>query len=172
MKRVLSYAVLILAAFFLQNNVFAAVPLIVTVPNILLILVFAFGFLRGSTEGMLIGFCCGLLSDVFFSETLGFSALIYTMLGYGIGLLGRLYYTEFVDMPLLLCLLSDMAYHLGIFVFGFLVNGQRALGAYLLTICLPELLYTAIMTLILYPLLRKAETFICRLESRRTRNLV
>lgn len=172
MKRILSYIVLILLAFFLQNNVFAATSLIVTVPNILLILVFSFGFMKGSTTGMLIGFCCGLLSDVFFSDTLGFSAMIYTVLGYGIGLLGRLYYTEFVDMPLVLCLVSDLAYHLGIFAFGFWVNGQHALGVYIRNICLPELLYTAVMTVVLYPLLRKAEALICRLEARRTRSLV
>ena len=65
MKRFLCCVLLILAAFFLQNNVFSASPLILTTPNVLLILVFSFGFLRGSTEGMLIGFACGLLMDVF-----------------------------------------------------------------------------------------------------------
>ena len=89
MKRFLCCVLLILAAFFLQNNVFSASPLILTTPNVLLILVFSFGFLRGSTEGMLIGFACGLLSDIFFSNTLGTSALVYTLLGYVIGLLGR-----------------------------------------------------------------------------------
>ena len=91
MKRAFAYLILILAAFFLQNNMFAASHLILTVPNIMLILVFSFGFMRGSFDGMCIGFVCGLLLDLFFSETIGFSALIYTLLGYGIGLLGQLY---------------------------------------------------------------------------------
>ena len=55
MKRIFAYFLLILAAFFLQNNVFAASPLILTVPNIMLILVFSFGFIRGSVDGMCIG---------------------------------------------------------------------------------------------------------------------
>ena len=76
MKRAFAYLLLILAAFFLQNNIFAASHLILTVPNIMLILVFSFGFIRGSVDGMCIGFVCGLLLDIFFSETLGFSALM------------------------------------------------------------------------------------------------
>ena len=55
-----------------QNNLFAASNLIDTVPNLLLIVTFTFGFLRGKTDGMLIGFLSGLLLDSFFGETLGF----------------------------------------------------------------------------------------------------
>ena len=127
MKRAVSYILLILVFFLVQNNIFAASPLIVTVPNLLLILVFSFGFMRGSLEGMLIGFACGLLSDVFFGSTIGFSALMYSILGYGIGLT---------------------------------------------RIALPELLYTGLMTLLLYPLLKKTEALIERWEVRKTHNYV
>ena len=172
MKRAFAYLLLILAAFFLQNNIFAASQLILTVPNIMLILVFSFGFIRGSVDGMCIGFVCGLLLDIFFSETLGFSALIYTLLGYGIGLLGRLYYADFVDMPLVLCLISDLFYHIGIFVFAFALNGQYGFGAYFGGVIIPELLYTAVMTLIMYPLFRKTDALIVKWETRRTRSFV
>ena len=172
MKRGLSYAFLILVVFLIQNNIFAASSLILTVPNLLLILVFSFGFMRGSLEGMLIGFACGLLSDVFFGSTIGFSALMYSILGYGIGLLGRLYYTDFVNLPLLLCLLSDLLYHLGTYVYAFLIPGYRGFGAYLTRIALPELLYTGLMTLLLYPLLKKTEALIERWEVRKTHNYV
>jgi len=172
MKRIFSYVLLVLMTFLVQNNFFAASNLIDTVPNLLLILVFSFGFLRGSTTGMLIGFACGLLSDVFFGSTIGFSALIYSVLGYGIGLMGRLYYTDFVNMPLLLCLLSDLAYHLGTFVFAFLLNGRHGFGSYLLNIALPELLYTGLMTLLLYPLLRRVDGWIEKWEFRKTKQYV
>lgn len=172
MKRACAYLILILAAFFLQNNIFAASPLILTIPNIMLILVFSFGFIRGSFDGMCIGFACGLLLDLFFGETIGFSALIYTLLGYGIGVLGQLYYTDFVDMPLLLCLISDLFYHIGIFIFAFVINGQYDFGTYFVNIIIPELLYTALMTLLLYPVFRKADALIEKWETRRTRSFV
>ena len=170
MKRTVSYILLILAFFLIQNNIFAASSLIVTVPNLLLILVFSFGFIRGSLEGMLIGFVCGLLNDLFFGSVIGFSALLYTVLGYGMGLLGNLYYTDFVNMPLILCLVSMMIYHIGTYVFAFLIPGRGGFGAYLTSVALPELLYTGLLTLLLYPLLRKIETLIERWEVKRPKN--
>ena len=172
MKRTVAYIVLILIFFLVQNNIFAASSLIVTSPNLLLILVFSVGFMRGSLEGMLIGFACGMLSDLFFGSVIGFSALLYTILGYAIGLLGQLYYTEFVNLPLLFCLISDLLYHLGAYVFAFLLSGHRGFGAYLTRIALPELLYTGLMTLLLYPLLKKAEALIERWEVKKTHNYV
>ena len=172
MKRVVSYAFLILVIFLIQNNLFAASSLIATVPNLLLILVFSFGFIRGSVEGMLIGFFCGLLSDVFFGNIIGLSAMLYAILGYGMGMIGNLYYTDFVNMPLILCLLSTLIYHLGIYVLSFLLAGQRGFGAYLSRVALPELLYTGLMTLILYPLLRRAERLIEKWETKKSKTYV
>ena len=172
MKRFLCYLLLMVAAFFLQNNVFAASTLIMTVPNILLILVFSFGVIRGSVDGMLLGFGCGLLTDVFFAGVLGASALIYTVLGYLIGLLGRYYYTEFADMPLILCLISDLVYHLGVFVIMFLLRGQTHFWPYLTGVIVPELLYTAAVAIGLYPLLRRLNTLIEKWEVRKTKSFV
>ena len=168
MKRAAAYLILILTVFLVQNNIFAASSLILTVPNLLMILVFSFGFMRGSIEGMLIGFVCGLLSDLFFGTTIGFSALLYAVLGYGMGFLGQMYFTEFVDMPLLLCFFSNLVYHLGTYLFAFLLEGRHGFGTYLSRIALPELLYTGLMTLLLYPLFRKTETLIERWEVRKT----
>ena len=172
MRRFFCYLVLILVMFFLQNNIFAASSLVVTVPNLLLILTFSFGFIRGSTEGMLIGFVCGLLNDVFFSETLGLSAMVYTVLGYSMGLLGRIYYTEFVSMPIVLCVISDLLYHLGTFVLAFALRGQLRFDVYFRDIVLPELLYTAVLTLLLYPLFGRINGWIESWEKRRTKSFV
>ncbi len=172
MKRLLFYVILVLTAFFLQNNIFAASSLIATVPNILMIVVFSFGFIRGSTEGMLIGFFCGLLNDLFFSNVIGFSALLYSALGYLIGLLGRLYYTEFVDLPLILCLISSVLYHVGTYVFVFLFRGDRDFGAYITGIMLPELLYTGLLTMLLYPLFRRLDRLVDKWEARKTHSYV
>lgn len=169
MKRGLVYTALVLAFFLVQNNFFAASSLVMTVPNLMLILVFSIGFIRGSFEGMLIGFFCGLLTDIFFDNVLGFSALIYAVMGYMIGLMGRLYYTEFVNMPLLLCLASDLLYHLLTYILAFVIRGRGAFGAYLLHIVLPELLYTGLMAVLLYPLLKRALSWTDRWEEKKAR---
>lgn len=153
MKRVLFYTGVILAGFMLQNNLFAASNLIDTVPNILLIITFAFGFIRGTVDGMLAGFFSGLLADLFFGTSIGFYALIYMLIGYGNGLLGQVFYTEFINMPVILCTLSEILFSLYVYVFSFLLKGQTNILFYIWKVMLPELVYTVLMTLVIYKFL-------------------
>ena len=172
MKRCVCYGLIILAGFFLQNNLFAASSLLETTPNILLIITFSFGFIRGPIDGMLIGMLSGLLLDMFFGTSIGLTALVYLLVGYGNGILGRIYHAEFINMPLALCLFSDMGYNLCVFLFRFLVRGKLNIPAYALQIILPELIYTALLTLLLYPLLLKADVLIGKWETRSAKKFV
>lgn len=172
MKRALFYAGLILAAFMLQNNLFAASPLINTVPNLLLILTFCFGFIRGKVDGMLLGFFCGLLLDLFFGTRIGFYALIYMLIGYGNGLLGQAFYTEFVNMPVILCILSEIIFSLYVYVFSFLLKGQTDILFYIRKVVLPEMAYTVLMTMIVYKFLLWLNMKIAKLEKRSARKFV
>jgi len=171
-KRIILYGLVIFTAFMLQNNFFAGIHIIDCTPNLLLIVTFAFGFIRGRVEGMLIGFFCGLLSDFFFGSNVGFYALIYCAIGYLNGLLGQLFYNEFLHMPVLLCIFSDLLYSIYVYVFAFLLKGATKLGHYLLHVVMPEIVYTVIITLIVYRFLlwldQKCET----LEKRSAKKFV
>lgn len=56
---------LILAAFLLQNNIFAAIPIIRTVPNLMLLVTVSLGLLHGKLTGLAVGFFAGLMMDMF-----------------------------------------------------------------------------------------------------------
>lgn len=168
----LFYVVTIVASFMVQNNLFAASNLIDTVPNLLLIVTFTFGFLRGKTDGMLIGFLSGLLLDSFFGETLGFYALVYMVIGYGNGLLGQVFYTEFINMPVVLCILSDFLFNLIIYFFDFLMRGKLDIFSYMRQVVLPEIVYTVLLTLVLYKFLRFLNTKFAQFEKRSAKKFV
>ena len=68
MKRGIVAAILILVCFILQCTVFRAIDFGGIVPNLLIILTSSFGFMRGERTGLVIGFFCGILSDIFFEE--------------------------------------------------------------------------------------------------------
>ncbi len=172
MKRLLLYTAIVLLAFLTQNNILAVSPLIDATPNLLLIVTFSFGFIRGQKEGMLLGFFCGLLMDLCFGESVGYYALIYLTIGYVNGTLGQLFYVEFLNMPLLLCVLSDFIYNLYIYVFGFLIYGRLSLPVYVAQVILPEVVYTAVLTLILYPLFLRLNSWFEGLEKRSARRFV
>ncbi|MBQ7247915.1 MAG: rod shape-determining protein MreD [Lachnospiraceae bacterium] len=171
-RRILMYIILILGAFMLQNNFFAAVHWIDITPNLLLIVTFEFGFLRGSMHGMIIGFFCGLLSDFFFGTNVGYYALIYTLIGYANGSVGTLFYNEFLNMPTLLCILSDLLLGLYVYITSFLIGGATNLWHYMLHVILPEIVYTMLICLLTYKPLRALDRWVEGLSKRSAKEFV
>ena len=84
-KRIISCAVIIVLCYLLESTIFQKFALASIVPNLLIVVTSAFGFMRGKKEGMIIGFCCGLLKDVMTGQLLGLYALIFMLIGYGNG---------------------------------------------------------------------------------------
>ena len=66
----------ILISFILQCSVFGSLAFAGIIPYLMVILTSSFGFMRGEKEGLVIGFFCGLLTDIFFGNFLGFYALV------------------------------------------------------------------------------------------------
>ena len=64
-KRILFYVISVLVCFLLQTSVFNFLKLAGVMPNILLILTVTIAFIRGRKAGIVIGFVCGLLIDIF-----------------------------------------------------------------------------------------------------------
>ena len=125
------------------------------VPNLLLILTVSFGFMRGKKEGMFVGFFCGLLIDIFYGSMIGFYALIYMYIGFCNGFLYKIFFDEDVKVPMVLVAGSDIAY--GVLVYGlqFMLRGRLDFFSYLQHIILPEMVYTVLLTAVLYrPLYR------------------
>ncbi len=150
MKRVLVEILIIITAFILQSTVFRAISLGGIVPNLLIIITAAFGIMRGRKEGMLTGFFCGLLIDIFFGSVIGFYALVYMVIGYLNGIFQSLFYPEDVKLPMILISLSEVVYCFICYVFLFLLRSRLHLGYYIVHIILPEIVYTIVATIVLY----------------------
>ena len=155
MRRKAIEALLIIICFILQCTVFQALSLAGIVPNLLLILTVSFGFMRGKKEGRFVGFFCGLVIDIFYGNMIGFYALIYMYIGFGNGFLYKIFFDEDVKVPMVLVAVSDIAY--GVIVYGlqFMLRGRLDFFSYLQHIILPEMVYTVLLTAVLYrPLYR------------------
>jgi rod shape-determining protein MreD len=55
-------------------------------PDLMLLLPIAFGLVGGSERGAVMGFVSGLLADLFVGTPFGLSALVYTLVGFGVGM--------------------------------------------------------------------------------------
>ena len=131
MRRKVVVTGLIMICFLLQTTVFQALSFASISPNLLIVAVSSFGFMRGKKEGMFIGFFSGRLIDLFFGDVLGFYALLYMYVGY--------------------------------------VNGFRKqfdIGYYFLHLMIPELVYTLLVTILLYWLILKINQWLEKSEKR------
>ena len=152
-KRFFITAVIIIAAYLLQCTVFSSLEPAGIKPNLLIIITASFGFMRGSREGMLVGFVSGLLADIQFGDMIGFYALIYLLIGFINGLFQRLYFDEDIKLPLFLISISEFVYGIIVYFLTYLLRSDFNFLLYLNKIILPELIYTIVITLVLYPLI-------------------
>lgn len=155
MLRKIIVTLLIFVCFVLQCSVFDSLAFAGIIPNLMIIITSSFGFMRGEEEGMVIGFACGLLCDVFFGQFLGFYALVFMYIGYVNGKFSRIFFPEDIKLPLALIIVSDISYGVLCYILMFLLRGRLNFPYYFTSVILPEALYTIVVTMFLYPVILK-----------------
>ena len=108
--------------------------------------------MRGKKEGLAVGFLSGFLTDVFWGNTLGFYTLLFSVIGYMNGSFRRLFYDDDIKLPIALIAISELIYGLVTYFCMYLCRGIL-LEAYLRQNIMPELVYTILVTLILYQII-------------------
>jgi rod shape-determining protein MreD len=149
-------AAVVLTALLLQTTVFADVRLLGAGPELMYLLTIVFAFLEGPSSGAITGFIGGMAQDFLLDAPKGITALTLTLLGYAIGML-RQYVVS--PSPLFPVFLVAGGTFVGVLFYG-LVNfllGQLDVSAlYLLRVAGLSALYNAILTPLLFPVLRRA----------------
>ena len=166
MLRFLFGALLIIICFILQNTIFQTLALASISPNLLVILTSSIGLMRGKKEGMLVGFFCGFMVDIFYGDLFGFYALVYMYIGYLSGFFNKIFYDDDIKLPMLLISASEFLYSLIVYVFLFMFRTRFEFGYYLIHIIIPELVYTIVVTLFLYRIINGINRRLERREKR------
>lgn len=167
MLRKLFVIVTVFIGFILQTSVFSHLRLGGVMPNLLLIITATFGFMRGRDEGMIVGAMCGILTDIFFGGIFGFYTLIYVFIGYLNGFFKYIFYPEDIKLPMILVTVSDFLYLMLTYMCLYLLRGRANLGYYFVHIILRELVYTVLITIVLYKIIVYINEFIETYEMRR-----
>lgn len=141
------------ALFLLQNCVFTEFNTGGIVPNLIMLITTIYGFMHGERAGVITGFLLGLFFDIFYGDVIGLHALIYMYIGFINGKFCGIYYPEDIKLPLALILLSNISGGLLDYIFGYLIRGKVHFIYYFGHIILPEMLYTLLITIVLYPLI-------------------
>lgn len=151
MKRNITLFLIILISFVLQTTLFQVLSFGGIAPNLLIIITASYGFMYGKKYGMVVGFICGLLMDIFYGDVIGFYALIYLYVGAANGFFHSVFYQDDVKLPLALITASDLVYCFVCYVLLFMLRGRFDFWFYMKTIIIPEIVYTIFVTIFLYP---------------------
>jgi rod shape-determining protein MreD len=172
MRRKLAVFLIITVCFLLQSTLFQMLSIASISPNLLIVVTSSFGFMRGRKEGMWIGFFSGLILDIFFGSVIGFYALIYAYIGYVNGFFRKRFFPDDIKLPLILIAASDFSYNILVYLFLFFLRGRFRIDYYLLNIMLPELVYTILVTIVLYFIILKINKKLEKIEKRRASKFV
>jgi rod shape-determining protein MreD len=124
-------AAIVFVAALLQVTLFASLDVAGGVADVLLLSLLSIALLRGAVVGAVAGFAGGLLVDILTLDTLGVSALLYSLAGYWAGRYGETTGRDRAYAPLLAVLVATIAiayagYGLH-FLLGEEVSARRAL---------------------------------------------
>lgn len=150
MRKIIVNISLLILAFTIQICIFPQIAFLSAAPNLLLILVFTYGFIEGKEAGMFYGLVAGLFMDLFYSGPFGFYTLFFVHMGYLNGICTKYYYEDYITLPLVLSIVNDFAYNIYIYMFRFLIRARLNFGFYLFENIIPEIIFTTVTTLIVY----------------------
>ena len=144
----------LILSLLLEGSVLSFFVVERALPDLLLVLVIAWGFILGERRGAILGLVGGLLQDILFGSGLGYFALAKMLAGYGAGLMEREFYRDQLLAPVLLVFAGTLLHEL---MLNLLVSRFTGLGfpvAWTLHhFLIPKALYNTGLTLFVYPLI-------------------
>lgn len=166
MLRVFVTGLFILVFFLLQITIGRSIAIASVTPNLLLILVSEFGFVRGQKTGIWIGFFSGLMLDIYYGDAIGFYALLYMVIGYLNGFFHQLYYDEDITLPIGLLTGSNLLYGFFVYVIRFLLRNRLRFSYYFPHVIIAETVYTLLIAVLIYRPILKVNRIIEKIEKR------
>ena len=151
--KIFIYTLCILFIVLVQSTILEYVKIYNIKPNLLIIFVICVAFLRGSTEGTIIGFFAGLLQDMLFGTMLGFYALLGMYLGLIVGMVNKRLYRENLLIIVFFTFVSTIIYETCVFIFtslNIVISGQVSLLFPFGKVILPEAIYNSLISVFVY----------------------
>jgi len=154
-RRAVVWIAVILTCLLLQTTVFAQLELGGAKPDLVYLVTIVLAYLEGPSSGALAGFAGGMAEDFLLNQPKGITALTLTLVGYSVGLL-RQYIVS--PSPLMPVFLVGGATTAGVLFFGlvrFLLGEPVDGAAYVIRVALLTGLYNAILTPLVFPIIRR-----------------
>ncbi|MGH2777606.1 MAG: rod shape-determining protein MreD [Actinomycetota bacterium] len=154
--RMAAFAGMLLLAVAIQSTLLAQATILGVIPQLVLVVVISLAFLDGERVGTVMGFFGGLLIDMLLPNAIvGLTALIYTLLGYGVGLIRYMAPPDSVWTPVFAVAGASAVAELGYAALA-IIMGQRWVSlSETVKIAGLVVLYNTLLTPFVFPLVRR-----------------
>jgi rod shape-determining protein MreD len=156
MRRTVLLVIVVVTALLLQTTVFADVRLFGARPELMYLLTIAFAILEGPASGAVAGFAGGMAQDFLLNQPKGITALTLVLVGYAIGMLRQYIVSPSPVLPVFLVAGGTLAGVVFYGVVSFLLGQLDVSWLYLFRVAVLSALYNAILTPLLFPIMRRA----------------
>lgn len=153
MTNIVVTAIVLIVNLVLQSTVFHFIEIRGVVPDTMLIIVVSYSLLRGQNAGASTGLFAGLLYDIFFGNSIGFYALMGLLTGYFCGICHKNFYRENFVLPVTLSAIANIVTGVIIYLTGFLFNNSYNVFYFIVSVIIPQAVYTGIVALPVYRIL-------------------
>jgi rod shape-determining protein MreD len=136
--------IMFIGALLLQTTLLTRIRVLGVIPDFMLLLAVAAGITAGATRGAALGFASGMLIDLFLPTPLGLSALVFTLVGYGVGVANTGVLRSAWYIPVLTAGGASVA---GVTLYALIgsVLGERMIDGHLVTIAVVVGLSNAVL---------------------------
>ncbi|MDQ4027790.1 MAG: rod shape-determining protein MreD [Actinomycetota bacterium] len=161
--RVAAVSALLIVGFAFQTTVLTRATLLGVIPQVLLVVILSLAFTDGERVGVVAGFFGGLLIDLRLedpSALMGLTALIYTIVGYGVGSVRRFTTSESVWMPVFVVAIASAIVEASYAGLSIILGQQWVSLAFTAKAAGLVVLYNTLLTPFIFPVVRRvAERF-------------
>lgn len=155
MRKFFSVVGVLIAGFLLQVGVAPYISIGGVSPNFFVIIVVVMAMTNGSSEGVAIGFIAGMLLDLIGTGPLGPWALVLSITGYVVGLLGQNLFAEGWLLPVTVLSIASLFSELLSTIMVFVLGTEAPFWRALMSQVFPTAVYTIFISVLLFPVLSK-----------------
>jgi len=135
-----------------QTSFFDYIRIFDVEPNLFLVLLICFSLLKESLEAGFTGAVAGIIEDAVIGISLGGYTLLNTFLGISIGSLNKRFVRENLLVSIFFVFIFSLIYESVFYFIVFYFFGQQDIFYAFKTIILPESIYNAAITIVVFPL--------------------
>ncbi len=154
--RLLSTGAVVVLALALQSTILVKATLLGVIPQLTLVVVASFAFLEGERVGIVVGFAAGLLQDLLLPQAIiGLTALVYTLVGFGVGYLRNYAPPSSVWAPIVAITAASATAEAGYAGLAIMLGQPWVSLAFTARVLALVVLYNTLMAPLVFPFIRR-----------------